>query len=329
MNVGLLDNWSTDDFRTVEQGVLVARHRLADSGLFTDEALVRVLDTHPAECLHVNTMGSDTNKFEWREGDRNGVAGDVLLQTVRDGHLWINCRNMLDHQQEHARLINDVYDELEANCPGFKAEDRSANLLISSPSALVHYHVDLPVNMLWHLRGTKRVWVYPHFDCRFVSQEVMELVCSGDFSEDVPYDSAFERYALTFDVEPGQLITWPQHSPHRVTNLEGLNVSLSTEHKNSRARRRINVHLANQYLRRQFGLRCEAIGVDGPTAHVKQAIARAVRYYQRFFATPKKQFTYPVSFVVDPAAPQGFRLLDVADEVLVAPHEASEFALSV
>ncbi len=29
--------------------------------------------------------------------------------------------------------------------------------------------------------------------------------------------------------EPGQLITWPQLTSHRVVHLEGLNVSLSTE----------------------------------------------------------------------------------------------------
>ncbi len=327
MTQSLLVDWTTGDFHSLERAVLLARHRLAETGLFTDEALIRIFDTHPAECFHVNTMGDDSNRFEWREGDRNGVASDILLETVRRGHLWINCRNLLDHQPRYARVINAVYDELEANCPGFKAENRSANLLISSPAALVHYHVDLPVNMLWHLRGTKRVWVYPHFDSRFVSQHVMEMVCSGEFSEDVPYDSSFDQYALEFDVQPGQLLTWPQHTPHRVTNLEGLNVSLSTEHKNPRARRRNNVHLANQLLRRRCGLRRLSADADSWSAHAKQALARAVRYFQRFTGKQTQQFTYPSSFRVDPEAPQGFQLLDVPEDVLVAPHEAEQLTV--
>jgi len=99
MTTSLLNDWTTDDFHSLEKGVLLAKHRLAETGLFTDEALIKILDTHPAECLHINTMGYDSNKFEWRAGDRNGVASDVLLKTVKNGHLWINCRNMLDHHR--------------------------------------------------------------------------------------------------------------------------------------------------------------------------------------------------------------------------------------
>ena len=191
----------------------------------------------------------------------------------------------------------------------------------------MHYHVDWPVNMLWHLRGSKRVWVYPHFDPRFVSQPVMEMVCSGEFTDDVPYDAEFDKYALVFDVEPGQLITWPQHTPHRVTNLEGLNVSLSTEHKNPRARRRNNVHLANQFLRRKLAVAAPHARVDGIAAHVKQSLARALRHWSHWRGVGKEQFTYPISFVVDPQAPGGVRLLDVPDDVLSAPHLADEFAV--
>ena len=173
--------------------------------------------------------------------------------------------------------------------------------------------------MLWHLRGRKRVWVYPHFDYRFVSQKVMELVCSGDLSEDVPYDPAFDKYALCFDVEPGQLLTWPQHAPHRVTNLDGMNVSLSTEHKNPTATRRINVHLANQLLRNKFGFPSTSTSVEGVGAHMKESIARAARWLAKLTKTEREQFVYPHSFVVDPDAPGGFRVIN--PDGVVALHE--------
>ena len=317
-NTWLVD-WTPEQFSALEEGVLVAKHRLHESGLFSDKSLAELIDTHPADCLHVNTMGTDNNEFQWREGDRAGVSGDVLLDTVRRGRLWLNLRNVLTHHAEFRALVNDVYDELEQNCPGFTANNRSANLLVSSPGALVHYHMDIPVNILWHLRGTKRVWVYPHFDERFVSQDVTERVCSGEFSEDVPYDESFDKYALVFDVQPGEVITWPQHTPHRVTNLDGLNVSLSTEHKNARAKRRINVHLANQFLRRNLALPCRSTNVDGPVAHTKQAISRAVRWYHKLTRQPAEHYTYPVTFRVDPQAPLGYTDLGVA--VPEAPHE--------
>lgn len=325
MTQPLLPDWTTEDFHTVEEGVLVAQHRLAETGLFTDDALAHILDTHPEADLSISTMGVDPNVFDWRDGERNGVSGRELLQLVREGQLWINCRRMLHNNPDYARVFNQLYDEIEAGKPGFQAEQRTANLLISSPTAWVPYHVDMPVNMLWHIRGSKRVWVYPHFDKRFASAHVLEKVCSGEWSEDVPYDPSFDKYALVYDAQPGQLITWPQLAPHRVRNLEGLNVSLSTEHKNARARRRLNVHSANHLLRNRFGKPCQSIEVDGLAAHAKQVLARAFRFTDKFFAgKEKEQFVYPKTFVIDPQSPHGYRLKEGESQDVVAPHETLE-----
>ncbi len=322
----LLADWTPEDFMTVEEGVFVAKHRLAETGLFTDDVLAEVIDSHPPEHLGINTMGTDPNVFDWMEGERNGLSGQEIIQLVRRGQIWINCRKMLDHHPKHAQALHQVYDEIESGKPGFQAQDRTANLLISSPNAWVPYHVDMPMNMLWHIRGTKRVWVYPHFDNRFASVETLGKVCAGEWSEDVPYDSSFDKYALVFDAQPGQLITWPQLTPHRVCNLEGLNVSVSTEHKNARARRRINVHTANHLMRHRFGKECREIGVDGPVAYAKEALARAFRLADKFVGKEKEQFVYPMRFVLDREAPNGYRLKEEKEENYVAPHQEFETA---
>ena len=324
MTSPLLSNWTSEDFNTVEEGVLVAQHRLLETGLFTDDALAEVIDSHPPEDLGISTMGVDPNVFDWREGERNGATGKELLQLINSGQLWINCRKMLDHHPDYAKAINQVYSEIEAGKPGFKAQDRTANLLISSPTAWVPYHVDMPVNMLWHLRGSKRVWVYPHFDKRFASAEMLEKVCSGEWSEDVPYDTSYDRYALVYDAEPGQVITWPQLAPHRVRNLEGLNVSLSTEHKNPRARRRLNVHTANGLLRDRLGVKCQSISAEGLASHAKQALARAFRAAGKLAGKKKEQFVYSKTFVIDPNAPHGYRLKEGEQANIVAPHQEVE-----
>lgn len=326
MNNKLLVDWTPADFSALEEGVLVARHALEATGLFTDAALAEIIDAHSPTDLSVNTMGVDPGHFDWREGDRNGVSGAELLQLVRRGQLWINCRNMADNHPAFTQLVDELYNELEQGNRKFVAQNRSANLLISSPTAWVPYHVDMPVNMLWHVRGAKRVWVYPHFDTRFASAEVLEKVCSGQWSEDIPYASDFDRYALVYDAEPGQIITWPQLTPHRVCNLEGLNVSLSTEHKNPRARRRINVHTANHLLRNRLGVACGGASVDGPVAHAKQTLARAARFGAKLLGKRKQQFVYPKTFVVDPSSPHGYRLLEGDEATIVAPHLTRESA---
>jgi hypothetical protein len=304
-----LPDWTDQQYHALENDILLAPHLLHESGLFSDENLIRLLDKHPLRDLGINTMGYSHTEFEWREGDRNGVPSDVLLDLVKRGRLWINLRKVLVHHAEVKEAVDSIYDELERQAPPFKAEQRSANLLISSPGALVHYHLDTPVNMLWHIRGMKRVWVYS-LDPKLVSQENIEGIFSGEFAEDLPYENWYDDYAQVFDVQPGQMLTWPQNTPHRVTNLDGMNVSLSTEHKNTRALRRGNVHLANQFLRRTFGLPCRSTAVDGLAAHLKQAVIRAARRLPGAKTEPKKRgVDYPVSFLVDPGAPLGFTLL--------------------
>ncbi len=330
MSRSLLADWTSQQYRALEQEVLLAPHRLHEAGLFDDEGLIRLLDSHPAGDLSINTMsdgpgepvlGEHGTRLEWREGDRNGVPSDVLLSLVRRGRLWINLRNVMRHHPQCRDVIDAMFDELETKSPGFRAEQRSANLLISSPGALVHYHLDVPVNMLWHIRGVKRVWVYP-LEERLVSQEQLEDICAGVTVEELPYQESFDRQAQVFDVQPGQMLTWPQHYPHRVTNVEGLNVSLSTEHKNRRALRRVNVHQANRFLRRTMGLGRRDTSVDGPAAHLKELLIRVVRRAARLQGAPARMGNrYPVTFRVDPDAPLGFTLLEVPSEPEAAPVE--------
>ncbi|NOY28755.1 MAG: hypothetical protein GXP28_00845 [Planctomycetes bacterium] len=282
-----LVDWTPQQFTALEEEIFHAKHNLHTSGLFDDENLIRLFDTHPAIDFGINTMSTSNHTFGWREGDRNGVSSETLLELLHRGHLWVNLRNVRSHHPEVRNAIDSIYDELEANSPTFQAQNRSANLLISSPGAIVYYHIDVPVNMLWHIRGRKRVWVYPPFDPHFSPQEVVEKVCAAEMTEDAPYDPSFDEAAQIFDVEPGQLLTWPQLTPHRVENLhDGLCISLSTEHRNPRATRRINVHLANQFLRRTLGMSCESIEVEGVSAHAKQAVARAVRGWKKLTQSP-------------------------------------------
>lgn len=319
MNCSYLKDWTEADRASLEAGVLVARHRIHESGIFSEENLARIIDSHPESDFSINTMGEDTTAFEWREGNRNGVPGSVLLELMKQHRFWVNCRKMLQHHPEVRKVVDSIYDQLEREVPGFKAHERTANLLISSPDALVHYHMDIPVNMLWHIQGRKRVWVYPSFDERFLSREVAECVCAGEWSEDIPYVAGMDRYAIVMDPEPGEVVTWPQMTPHRVQNLEGLNVSLSTEHSNPRATRRASIHRANYILRKSFGMNPKVSAINGPSGWLKQKFARVWTMVEGRGAR-RRAYRYPVTFVVDPDAEDGFRLIDAKDPKQTARH---------
>ena len=305
-----LADWTPQQYNVLEKAVLTAKHRIHETGLFSDEALIDLIDNYPNDYLTIAAMGSEASKFEWMVGDRNEVSAADLLSAVRNGKLWVNLIQLTRFSEEHRKLVDSVYDELEAANPKFKARHRSANILISSPQAMVYFHVDLPVNMLWHLRGQKKVWVFP-YDERFVSQVNMERLAAGKMSEDMPYEDWYEDFALTFEVKPGDLITWPQNTPHMVKNLDGLNVSLSTEHRHPLAKRAIMVHAANYHLRSRFGLQNLSSSPHGMAAHLKQAGVRAAGLWQRLVARKEQEvFDFKHKFYVDPSAPQGYQLYD-------------------
>ena len=143
MSNGYLRDWTGDHFGILDEGVLLAQHRLHESGLFTDEALARLLDEQPDVHLGISTMNEENGRWVWRDGDRGGLSGAELLDVLRTGHLWINVRRLLDVQPRYAALVDEIYADMEAANPKFKGNARSANLLISSPSARVLYHTDV------------------------------------------------------------------------------------------------------------------------------------------------------------------------------------------
>ena len=307
----LLKKWTDEQIEQMRDAIFVAGHRLAELPLFGDDSLIRILDEHPRKDLGVNTMGSDpTRRSDWQEGDAAELDGATLLEITKRGRLWLNVRRVMDHHPEFLDIVNTLYDELETLC-GEGMFNRSANLLISSPSAMVYYHLDCPANMLWHIRGRKRVWAYP-LESGIISPETIEAVLTGEASEELAYRKEYDRHAKVVDLEPGQMITWPQHTPHRVVNTSGLNVSLSTEHMTQRALRKNNVYLANRHFRRMLGRGFTSTEIEGPAAALKEAAIRIVRRLPIVRPPQPQGFKYPITFQVNPRVPSGVRPLDVS-----------------
>ena len=305
----LLENWTPEQAARMENAIFVAQHRLHELPLFDDELLIELLDRHPRQDLGINTMGTDPVRHDqWQEGRAGQLNAEQLFEAANAGRIWLNLRRVMDHHADYARLVNALYEELEAGCPGLATYNRSANLLISSPQAIVYYHVDCPVNMLWHLRGTKRVWAYP-LESGIVSDETIEGVLCGEKSEELEFQMEWDDLAVSYDLQPGEMVTWPQHTPHRVVNTGGLNVSLSTEHMTRRAARRNNVYLANRHFRHILPGDFRSVALNGWRPALKELMLRVLRRVPLLAPTPPQGYKYPVSFEVDLEAPNCVRPL--------------------
>lgn len=289
---------------------LLATHDLDRHELFSDAALVDLLDHFPRKNLYALSMGTDPEHCEEnRLALHDGVSGADLLLAVRRGRLWLNVTRVDQADRRFRALITELYAQLAGQVPGFAPDLSQGTLLISSPGAQVYYHADGPASVLWHIRGRKRVWVYPPLDERYMKRELLEDIFAGIRHEYLPYENAFDAAAQVFDLEPGQWLAWPQNAPHRVTNLGSLNVSLSTEHFTPQSRRRARIYVANRFLRARLGLHGLSTRETGASAFAKTVLHRVARK-AGFDPLPPKR--HSPSLRVDAGAPLGVTLLDGA-----------------
>lgn len=306
----LLENWTPEQAARMEKAIFVAQHRMHELEMFGDDQLIALLDRHPRKDLGINTMGTDpVLHHEWQEGRAGNLSAAELFEASQQGRIWLNLRRVMDHHPEYANLVNSLYEQLEAGTPGLHTWNRSANLLISSPEAIVYYHLDCPINMLWHLRGTKRVWAYP-LESGIVSDDTIEGVLCGEKSEELEFQPEWDEIATEYDLQPGEMVTWPQHTPHRVVNTGGLNVSLSTEHMTKSGARRNNVFLANRHFRQLLGGDYRSTQLEGWRPAVKEFALRVARRVPALAPAPPQGYKYPVTFEVDLDAPNCVRPLN-------------------
>ena len=307
----VFSTWECGEQFAAGQTIVRGTHTLGERDLFSDEGLAALIEQSPKEHVWFYAMGNDPEKpQEWKVGRRGTRSAADVIEAVKRGRLWVNVTHVERHQDAYTKLLADMYGELAARSPGFEVRDYACNVLISSPKAMVYYHADALPNMLWHVRGKKRFYLYPHLDGRFAPQDFLERIFAAEVSEELPYKKEFEDYASVFELGPGDILAWPQNSPHRVQNTEGLNVSLSTEHRTPEGTRRELVYCANHFLRQRLGLPAQSTNTSGTLAEAKTFGFRAVRKAAKILGrTTSRHNDPPIEFEVDLEAPNCVRSL--------------------
>lgn len=228
-------------------------HSLDRPGSAEDAALADLLDRYPAELFDINLYDyDDEGQVSLRTGARGRLNGAQLLEAIQQGRLWVNLRDVETGWPELWAAAMAEFKTVEAGYPGLKAVKNAGQLILSSPKARVPYHFDAAGVVLFHLRGRKRIFVYPG-DEGHLPERDMEQVVARQTTEELPYTLAFEDDAQVVDLEPGQALTWPLYAPHRVENLDRFCVSLSMDFQTWPSRFRNGALYTNAVLRSRGG----------------------------------------------------------------------------
>lgn len=299
----LFVNWTADDRSGWNCKPLRLQHRLHEQPAFQLDTLADLVQRYPrTDYALVLTNRQGDGQRRWREGDIAGVPGRQVIDQIAGGSLWLNMREVHKHGADYAGLLDQAYAEIAAQVPGFSAGALKMGILVSSPGIQVHYHCDLPGQLLWQIHGRKRVWVYPPV-APYLQPEWLEDIAYTGFEFSLVYDPVFDRDALVFDLEPGQMLSWPLNSPHRVDNADCLNISVTTEHWTAENRRAQKMHLANAVLRHRLGIKTRRRALTGPGYWARSLLQAAWR--RSPWAVVQQRQMRPVDFRLAPDAPGG------------------------
>lgn len=269
-----------------------------------DAVLAELLDRYPDDLIDVNQFNYDAGgQVTLKAGERGQTSGAELLEAVRKGRMWINLRNVEDVWPEFWQVASDAFGDMASAYDSLRAVKRSGQLIISSPGTRVPYHFDAGGVVLFHMRGIKRMFVYPS-DEAHLPERAMEAMVARRMTEEIPYNLGFENDAEVFELHPGEAVAWPLYAPHRVENVDGLCVSLSMEYQTWESRARTGALYTHACLRE--------MGMKPKPVHTLSGIGLAMRWVasvplRRLRILGNRIAEIPREFVVDASADNGMR----------------------
>lgn len=268
----IFKSWQAENAQVWGQVPLAAAHNLHHSPLFQRDALIALIDAYPRDQYSIVKMGVQGSKERyWQEGAVDRLSGAEVLEAVEAGRLWLNLRCTDRVDVRYRDVLEQMFSEIGQHTGLTDCRHRSLGILVSSPNAQVYYHCDLPNQSLWQIAGRKAVWVYPSTE-PFVSGEDLEKISVFELEVDMAYHEWYDRHAVRFELEPGQMLHWPLNAPHRITNHDCLNVSVTTEYWAEDARRRLQVNMGNGTLRYRFGFKPTSRVTRGPGFMAKKLL---------------------------------------------------------
>ena len=240
----ILNNWTNEHTSKFQNATFKAQHNLNKTGLFTDEALADLLDKHPRNKLDVCARDDHPiYEFKFRTGDVRDVDGKTLIKAAKEGSIWINVREAMNLHPDYKKVMNQMYDEIAQMTSRNIGHKAKCGLLITSPTAKTPYHFDAAEVILWHVRGHKRLFVYP-LNEEFLADEAFEAALYRQTEDYLPYDKHMEKAARVIDLYDDELATWPLNSPHRVENMSFC-VSVTTEYITRKSSYKNSIMYAN------------------------------------------------------------------------------------
>jgi quercetin dioxygenase-like cupin family protein len=225
-------------------------HRLVGHPLLEIEELGRLAERIRPEDLEHNAATDLPLGIAYEDTPSNGLTVQDTIASIENCGSWVLMKQV---QQDPAYrdLLHGVLGELRPEIEPVTGEmlNLVAFIFISSPQAVTPLHFDPEYNILFQIRGTKTMTVFPATDSEIVTQQFREKYYNGG-SRNLPWRVEFEPRGRDIHISPGEGIYVPILAPHWVKTHGEVSVSLSLTWRSEWSYQQEDAHRFNSRLRR-------------------------------------------------------------------------------
>ena len=258
-------------------------HRLAGHPLLEIDALARLAERIRPEDLEHNAATDLPLGISYADTPSNGLSVHDTIASIENCGSWVLLKQV---QQDPAYrdLLHGVLAELKPEIELVTGEMLKlvAFIFISSPNAVTPLHFDPEYNILFQIRGTKTMTLFPAEDSEIVTQRFREQYYDGG-PRNLPWREEFAPRGRPIHIMPGEGIYVPILAPHWVKTHGEVSVSLSLTWRSEWSFHQEDAHRLNSRLRR-LGLKPSPPRFFPQGNLAKSVAQRALTKVERTFA---------------------------------------------
>lgn len=224
------------------------RHSFADDPRFALPALLDLARRLPPGSIEYNAgdivIDQDPDKTPM-----TGLSIEETIRRIEEKNSWMVIRHVEEDAEYRDALEACLAEIAPAAAKSTGAMFRKIGFIfISSPNAVTPLHLDPEHNILMHLRGEKRMTIYPS-DKGIIPDERHELYHVGKAHRNLRHHPDYDAYAETFDLLPGDALYVPVKAPHWVKTGPSPCVSFSITWKSRASDAEARLRIANHAIR--------------------------------------------------------------------------------
>jgi quercetin dioxygenase-like cupin family protein len=187
------------------------------------------------------------------ETPSNGLSAIETIATIDRCGSWVLLKH-IQQDPDYRDLLHGVLAQLKQQIepvtgPMLQLE---GFIFISSPDAVTPLHFDPEYNILFQIRGSKTMTVFPADDREIVTQLFHEQYFAGG-PRNLPWQEKFKPRGRPIHIAPGEAIYVPILAPHWVKTHGEVSVSLSLTWRSEWSFHHADAQRFNRTLRK-FGL---------------------------------------------------------------------------